>query len=51
LGAALFGVGISDLIAPQHHHLANALTITGAFLLLAGWVFAIFAILRNKDIT
>jgi hypothetical protein len=48
LGAALFGVGISDLIAPQHHHLANALTITGAFLLLAGWVLAIFAIVRNK---
>ena len=51
LGAALFGVGISDLIAPQHHHLANALTIAGAFLLLAGWVLAIFAIVRNKDIT
>jgi hypothetical protein len=51
LGAALLGVGISDLIAPQHHNLANALAITGALLLLAGWVLAILAIVRNKDIT
>jgi hypothetical protein len=50
LGAALFGVGISDLIAPQHHNLANALTIAGAILLLTGWVLAIWAIARNKDI-
>jgi len=51
VGAALFGVGISDLIAPQHHHLANALTIIGALLSLVGWALAIFAINRNKDIT
>jgi hypothetical protein len=50
LGAALFGVGVSDLIAPQHHRLANALTIAGAALLLVGWALAIFAIVRNRDI-
>jgi hypothetical protein len=51
LGAALVGVGISGLIAPQPHDLANALTIIGAILLLTGWVLAIWAIARNKDIT
>jgi hypothetical protein len=51
LGAASLGAGISDLIAPQHHQLADALTILGALLLLTGWVLAILAIRRNKDIT
>lgn len=51
LGAVLLGIGISDSIAPQHDHLANMLTITGALLLLIGWALAILAIVRNKDIT